>query len=69
MRVGREVTVSSGSAGKLSLGDVRAFVAEMDQAGAAESTLITATVRWGGWLKSLKATAARFGDPVQEPDR
>jgi hypothetical protein len=60
----REVTVKAQD-GTVTLGELRAFVAELDHAGAAESTSILATVRFGGGIKTLKATAIRFGDPVE----
>ena len=48
---------------RMTLGEIRSFVAEMDQAGAADTTQIGARVNFGGWLRELKATAVRFGDP------
>jgi hypothetical protein len=48
--------------GTLTLRELRAFVADLDADGAAETTKIEGTVRFGGGVKSLKATAERFGD-------
>jgi hypothetical protein len=62
--IGRTVEVKA-QEGPLTLAELRAFIAELDQAGAAETTTIAATVRFGGGIKTLKATAQRFGD--QEP--
>jgi hypothetical protein len=64
MRIDRHVEVKAQD-GSMTLGELRAFVAELDQAGAAETTTIEGTVRWGGGVKSLKATAERFGDPEE----
>jgi hypothetical protein len=61
----REVTVKA-QGGTVTLGEHRAFIAELDQAGAAESTPISATVRFGGGIKTLKATVIRFGDPAED---
>ena len=55
--------------GTLTLGELRAFVAELDQAGAADTTKIEGTIRFGGGIKSLKATAERFGDPEEAHHR
>jgi hypothetical protein len=66
MPTDRTVTATAHD-GKMTLGELRAFIAEMDQAGAAETTPVTARVSWGGWVKELKASAVRFGDP--EPSR
>lgn len=68
MSIGREVTVKAQD-GTVTLGELRAFVAELDQAGATENTPVSATVRIGGGIKTLKATAVRFGDPVNEEER
>ena len=67
MRIGRTVEAKGSAEGKMTLGDLKEFVAEMDQAGAANSTPIEATVMWRGALKSLKATAIRFGDGITRP--
>lgn len=69
MRVGRRVEVQAeGERRQLTLGEVRAFVAEMDQAGAADSTVVCGRLNWRGQsLRSLWATAVRFGDP--EPSK
>ena len=64
MSTSREVTVKAQD-GTVTLGELRAFIGELDQAGAAESTPISGTVRFGGGIKTLKATAIRFGDPVE----
>jgi hypothetical protein len=61
----RSVTAPKGE--KLTLGDLRSFVGEMDHAGAADTTPVRGRVTFGGWLKEIKATAVRFGDP--EGDR
>lgn len=58
-RVDRLVSVKGSS---LTLADVRAFVAEMDAAGAADSTPVDGAVTLRGRLKELRARAARFGD-------
>jgi hypothetical protein len=47
--------------GKMTLGELREFVSALDRAGAATSTVISGRVNWGGTVKSLKATAVRFG--------
>jgi hypothetical protein len=47
---------------ELTLADVRAFVAEMDQAGAADSTPVNGAVTLRGRLKELRASAVRFSD-------
>lgn len=44
--------------GTMTLAELRAFIAELDDARAAESTPVSATVRFGGGLKGLKATVA-----------
>jgi hypothetical protein len=59
--IGRTVEVKAKD-GTLTLGELRAFVAELDQAGAAEITKIEGTVRFRGGVKSLKAAAERFDD-------
>jgi hypothetical protein len=69
MRIGRTVEAKGSASGKVTLGDLRAFIAEMDQAGAADTTPVKATVTFGGALKSLKATAVRFGDDVKGASR
>lgn len=51
--------------GTMTLAGLREFVAAMDEAGAVETTPVSATVRFGGGIKTLKATAVRFGDPVR----
>jgi hypothetical protein len=60
----REVTVKAQD-GTVTLGELKAFVAELDNAGAANTTPISGTARFGGGIKTLKATAIRFGDPVE----
>jgi hypothetical protein len=53
--------------GTMILGELRAFIHELDNAGAAESTRIEGRVSMKGGVKSLKATAVRFGDPEPQP--
>lgn len=65
MPIGRVVEAKAQD-GTMTLDEVRAFVAELDSAGAAGATPVNATVRFGGGLKSLKATAVRFGDSEQD---
>ena len=48
---------------QMTFADLREFTAELDQAGAADSTVIKARVNFNGTLKSLTAEAVRFGDP------
>ena len=62
MSVSRHVEANAEN-GKMTLGDLRQFVAELDQAGAADTTVIRARVTFGGVLKSVAADAVRFGDP------
>lgn len=62
-RINRNVSAAAEDGKRMTLADLRAFVAEMDQAGAAEETPVSARIAWGGWVKELKATAVRFGDP------
>ena len=62
MSAERTRSMKAPKGGKLTLGDLRSFVGEMDQAGAADTTPVGATVSFGGWLRELKATAERFGD-------
>jgi hypothetical protein len=48
----------------MTLGELKAFVAACDGAGAANTTPVKATTStWGFRLKSLTADAVRFGDP------
>lgn len=61
-----EMTSSGGR--KMSLGDLKEFVAEMDAAGASNSTPIAGRVAFGGGLKALKAVAIRVGDEVARKD-
>lgn len=65
-RINREVTAAAQDGKRMTLGDLRAFVAEMDQAGAADTTRVSGRVTFGGWVKELKATAVRFGDPEDD---
>lgn len=62
MSAERTRTMKAAKGEKLALGDLRSFVAEMDQAGAADSTPVSARASFGGWLQELKATAVGFGD-------
>lgn len=63
MATDRTVTATASADDKrMTLGELRSFIGEMDQAGAAESTPVSARVTFGGWLRELKATAQRFGD-------
>jgi hypothetical protein len=62
MATDRTVTAKPSGGKRMTLGDLRAFLTEMDQAGAADTTLFTARVSVRGWVKELKATAVRFGD-------
>jgi hypothetical protein len=48
--------------GKMTLADLREFVAELDKAGAADTTVIKGRVNFGGTVRSLSADAVRFGD-------
>lgn len=59
-RTDRTVTTRA-EAKRMTLGELRSFVKEMDEAGAADSTGVDARVNFGGGLKELKATAERFG--------
>jgi hypothetical protein len=56
------------SAKELTLGELREFIASLDQAGAANTTPIRGRANWNGTLKSVRATAVRFGDPAR-PNR
>lgn len=63
-------TTAAKGADAMTLAEVKEFVTEMDRAGAAGTTPIIARVGWHGQLKSLSATAIRFGDglpPGQQP--
>lgn len=62
MRTDRTVT-SIASGNGMTLGELRTFVAEMDAAGAADSTVISGKITFRGRVKVLEATAVRFGDP------
>ncbi len=55
MSVSRTIEAKAGN-GKMTFGELSAFVAEMEAAGAAESTQVGATATMGGWLKAIKAT-------------
>ena len=46
----------------MTLGELREFIGALDLAGAADSTVISGRVNWGGTIKSLKASAVRLGD-------
>lgn len=65
MSIGRRVEAVAAN-GQMSLGEIREFVAEMDHAGAADTTVPKARVNFKGTLKSLTADAVRFGD--REPE-
>ena len=64
MSIDRNVGVKAADGCKLTLGELRQFVTELDEAGAAESTTISGRVGWRGSVKALSAVAVRFGDPV-----
>ncbi len=64
MATERTVT-ARGAAKQMTLGELRQFVAGLDDAEAAESTPIRAKVTWGGGLQEIQATAVRFGDSPQ----
>ena len=58
MITGRTVEAKGSLAGgQMTLADVTEFAATLRDAGAANDCPVTATVGWGGRLKSLKATA------------
>lgn len=60
-------TVEVKTPGTMTLADLRAFLAEMDDAKAPDSNLISGTVRFGGGLKGLKAkVAASSGNGEQQ---
>lgn len=61
MSIGRDVEATA-EAGKMTLGELREFIGALDHAGAADSTVISGRVNWGGAIKSLKASAGRLGD-------
>jgi hypothetical protein len=64
MATDRTVTATAADGFKrMTLGELEDFIAEMHEAGAARTTPIHARVTFGGWLRELKATAIRFGDP------
>lgn len=46
----------------MTLGELKAFIAVCDQAGAADSTPVKGTTSWRSGLLSLTAEAIRFGD-------
>jgi hypothetical protein len=63
--ISRKVEVKA--AGKtLTLAELREFVEDLDRAGAVGTTVIGGRVNWGGTLKSVWATAIRFGDSVRQ---
>ena len=62
MSIGRQVEATAAN-GKLTLGELREFVAEMDRAEATDTTVIKARINFGGTLRSLSADAVRFGAP------
>lgn len=64
MATERRVTATSGS-GKVALtaGDLRAFLAELDAAGAADATPMQGRIGWrGARLTSITADVVRPGD-------
>lgn len=50
----------------LTLGNLRQFIADLDQSGATDDTPVKARVSWRGWLRELSASAVRFGDRGSE---
>jgi hypothetical protein len=65
MSIGRTVQATAKDRA-LTLGELREFIGELDHAGAAETTPIEARVTMRGGIKSMMATAVRFGDPSTE---
>lgn len=64
MATDRTVTANANAGdNRMTLGELRSFIGEMDQAGAAETTPIAGRLTFRGWVRELKATAIRFGDP------
>jgi hypothetical protein len=63
MTTSRTVTAKAAS-GTLTLSELRAFLAELDHAGAGEDTPVSGTMRFGGGVKSLKAVAERSPEPA-----
>lgn len=53
--------------GGMTLGELRQFVVECEEAGAVESTRIEATTTWGGKLKTVSVVVVRFSDGVIRP--
>ena len=62
MSISRHVEATARN-GKLTLGELREFIAELDKAGAANATVIKGRVNFGSTVRSLSADAVRFGDP------
>lgn len=50
------------------LGDLRKFIAEMDDCGAAEISEISAKLGWLGTIVRLESTVVRFGDKAILPN-
>lgn len=46
----------------MTLGDLRAFIGELDEAGAANTTPLEARLSFRGKIKSMTADVIRFGD-------
>jgi hypothetical protein len=62
MATERQVTAKA-DGDVMTLGELKAFIAELDEAGAADTTTLQVRVGWGQKLRSITATVVRFGDP------
>jgi hypothetical protein len=58
----RLVEIRADKGEQLTLSDLRRFIAELDNTGAADTTPIAATVGYAGKLRGLQARAVRLGD-------
>jgi hypothetical protein len=58
----RDVRTTVPKGQPVTLAVLKEFITELDRAGAVNTTPIDGEVTWGGHLKSLSATAIRFGD-------
>jgi hypothetical protein len=50
------VTAKAPASGKMTVDDLREFLAELDKAGANGGTRLTARVSFGGWVKQMSVT-------------
>jgi len=67
MSTEKTITAKARASGKMTAGDLREFLDELEKSGGGPGVTVSARVSFGGWIKSVTATVKDAGVRVIGP--